>query len=139
MSTMDDTPKPPKPPPLPTLPLRLVRPKPPNEVMRDLRDLVVHLERALEQERATVAVLRQQYQERPTGPHEETLPGVGASPKQVRAFEQRKRARRAPRARVWVPIVAALLGVAAAAAGTRYPGLMGPINEVAKVVTEALK
>lgn len=129
----------PVPPPLPKLPLRLVRPRlladQLAEVQADRNRLLVELEA----ERATVQVLRQQYSEKLTGPHEDTLPGVGASKASLRAFEKRRRSRRAPRRRVWAGIVAALLGLAATAAGIRYPGLMGQFDHVAKALGEAFQ
>lgn len=133
---MSDTPKPP---PLPKLPLRLVQPHRLSDELARALEENEQLRRELAAERATVQVLRQQYSERATGPHEDTLPGVGASTASIRAFQARKRASRAPRARVWVPIVAALLTAGATAAGLRYPGLMGPINDVAKAITEAIQ
>lgn len=133
---MSDDPKPPPSEP-PPLPLHLVRPWTARE--RALDKLLQDTRAELEAERATVQVLRQQYQERATGPHEDTLPGVGASPGSVRAYQKRRRSRGAPRRRVWVPIVAALLGLAATAAGIRYPGLMGPIKDVAQALTEAFR
>lgn len=136
MSTMVDTPVPP---PLPKRPLRLVRPRRAADDLFQAQVENQRLRHELEIATDTINVLRQQYSERATGPHEDTLPGVGASPKSVRAFQQRRRSREAPRRRVWVPIAAALLGLAATAAGMRYPGLMGPIKDVAQALTKALQ
>lgn len=128
---MSDPQKPPTP---PALPLQLVRPWTPRE--QALQKQLADLRAALEREQATTAVLRQQYTER-TSPQEDTLPGVGASPDSIREFVERRRAREAPGGIRWGLIAGAVIGLAAAVATLRYPGLMGPINDFAKALKDA--
>lgn len=133
---MADTPLPP---PLPKLPLRLVRPRRLADELAETQSDRDRLRSELEAERLTVQVLRQQYSERTTGPLEDTIPGVGAKTRDADPPATAERASRSLRSRMWGPIVAALLGLAATAAGLRYPGLMGPINDVAKALAGAFQ
>lgn len=136
MSTMVDTPKPPLLPP--TLPLRLVRPKPPDQVTADLRAENAKLRDELEAERALVQVLRNQPTTQEARATEPTLPGLGAPERYKATPERTARAMRRRRLGKWASIGGAVIGLAAGLASLRYPGLMGPIKEFAKALTEAL-
>lgn len=133
---MSDNPKqPPESPP--PLPLHLVRPRTPRE-----NALQRELEKAradLEAERALTEVLRNQPTTAQMRATEETLPGLGAISRAPRTPGSRAPNLGRRRRRAKVTIVAALIGLAASLAGLRYPGLMGPIEQFAKSLTEAFQ
>lgn len=132
---MSDNPKQPTEPP--PLPLHLVRPWTARE--KALRHELEKTRADLEAQSALVEILRNQ----PTTPElsaqEDTLPGIGAIQRAPRTPTDVGPIPGQPGRRKWALIVGAVIGLAAAVATLRYPGLMGPIEQLAKTLSEALQ
>lgn len=92
------------------------------------------LRQELATERQIIEILRSQPFSSELHASEPTIPGLGALAPASGSLERRKRATGAPRRKRWFILAGAVVGLAAGLASLRYPGLMGPLEQLQKAL-----